>query len=108
VATESINGTTVENIKEVGKKTICTEKEFIPGLTKEDMMDSTKTIRSMGSALIHIQMVDHTEAIGRTVNRMDKESLQHLLEKPEKEYGKMVREKDGLIMTMMNEVEFKL
>ena len=84
-----------EPIKENGKTITCTVKEFTPGRTAENMTasmlmtESTDLESTLGPTVVSI--LDN----GKMEDNMGKVSIEWLMVDLEKDYGKMVEDKDG-------------
>ena len=70
--------------------------EYTLGKTAGDMMASTRTIRSMGSASMSGQMGVGTKETGRMGNKMGKAGTFYQMEQLKQVFGRTARERNGL------------
>jgi len=91
----NIIGLTAENTMDYGSITRWKEVEFSLGLMEED----TKVIMLMIKRKVMVfstgQMVENMKEDGKMVNNMESEHILVLVEKPNKENGKMERDFNG-------------
>jgi len=70
MAMEHTHGMMVDHMKAIGKRTICTVKDFMHGKMAENMKETTKKIKKMDLALTLGQMDASTLANGKEVDNM--------------------------------------
>lgn len=92
----------VENMKGIGLIIICMDRVSIHGGMEESMMGIIIWIRNMVMEFISGQMEGDMRGYGLMENNMGKENIHHQMIKLEKEFGKRVRELDGLMNKICN------
>jgi len=87
----------VESIKGYGKKVKCTEKVCILGQTEENILEISLMIKKKDMEFSNGLMVEFLMDFGKMDNKTEKELIYSLIRKRERAFGKMDKDKNGLI-----------
>ena len=97
---EGIHGTMAVNTKEIGKIITWMDTELTHGRMVENMLDNTKEIKNTVSVYTLGPMDENMMVNGRMEDNMGMASIYQKLGSIEKDFGKMVKEKNGWTMKM--------
>ena len=87
-----------DNILEIGLIIWCMEEEYILGMMGENMKDSIIWIKNKDLEYFHGLMAKNILVSGRMASNMEGENLLVREVMKKQDFGKMVKELDGLLM----------
>lgn len=93
----STDGTMVNIIKVNGNRIECVDRDWLFGLMEESTRVIIKMIRKMVTVFLHGMKKDTMRGIGKMENNMEQEDIAWVINKGDRDFGKMGKELNGLI-----------
>ena len=90
-----INGQMKKNLPEIMSIILCKASASSLGKTDEFTKETTRMTKKVGMEFSNGLMAGNMRVIGKMVNKAEKASTSTLMERREKDFGKMAKGKDG-------------